>query len=75
MFQVGDLVTYKEYRGAINTPMGIVTEVNTDSTVDYSHGHVVVYWFRHSSFQGKTKAIHPASIKKINKKLDNSNQT
>ena len=66
MFQVGDLVTYKEYRGAINVPMGIVMEVNTDKTVDYSHGHVVVYWFRHATFQGKTKAIHPTSIKVIN---------
>ncbi len=75
MFQVGDLVTYKEYRGAINTPMGIVVEVNTGSTIDYSHGHIVVHWFRHSSFEGKTKAIHPASIKKINKKFDNSTPT
>ena len=74
MFQVGDLVTYKEYRGAINTPMGIILEVYTDPHRSV-HGHVMVYWFRHNSFQGKTKAIHPATIRKINKKLDNSNQT
>ena len=67
MFQVGDLVTYKKPIGVIDIPMGIVMEVNTDKLVDYSHGHVVVYWFRHSTFQGKTKAIHPNSLVKINK--------
>lgn len=63
--RVGDLVTYAGE--SFQTPrirsqfIGVIVQRSDDGYA----GHVVVYWLKHTSFEGQQKWLHSSSVQLI----------
>ena len=63
--RIGDLVTYSSR--SFDLPrfkkqfLGVVIDKDGNGYA----GHVVIYWLKHTSYQGETKWMHPSNLRKI----------
>ena len=63
--RVGDLVTYSSRSFDAPRFKELFLGVVIDKDGNGYAGHVVIYWLKHTSYQGETKWMHPSNLRKI----------